>query len=69
MTQDVSKGLVDEECLVAMLESLGNDTLPTGIVALATGIVLLLAMMGGCSQCSGLDRNEEDLEDDKVTYL
>jgi len=52
--RDIKEGMVEEECLVAMLESFGHGSaLPIGWVIMVIGVVLVFAMVGACSLCSG----------------
>jgi len=58
MTLDVSEGKPEQDCLNAMIDMAETAGKSAGIIAIVTGLIVLIGMISACPLCSGFQ--EED---------
>jgi hypothetical protein len=68
MTKDISVGPPTEGCIQAAAEGMAANYGNTGKVALVTGVLLLIGMIGACPLCTGFedDKMEKKKEEEAV---
>ena len=57
LSKPIIQGRVERECVEVALEEINNQPL-VGYISLGTAALILLALIGSCSLCSGLKENE-----------
>ena len=60
MTVDVSSGAPNEECGSALIKSVNKRIKPVGVVAIISGVVVLIAFIGTFPLCTGFDDKSEE---------
>ena len=59
VTRDIKDGAPLDECIAGFVNSMGGKALGAGIVCVITGGLTLIAMIGACPLCKGMNDDEK----------